>query len=160
MKFSLITCLTLWYSPVNLDFRYIFRLCWGSVWSLQDFFVLSSNWRRDLILIPYLSDVQSWKVSVAWILSSVGVLQEIIQEQITRVLFERLIVHRPHPWGLLITFIELIKVKADIEFCSPSFLRPRICDEGKTLNAGTDDRKQLVFLFDRILGTSSGAGPS
>mmetsp|Transcript_11818 Transcript_11818/g.28865 ORF Transcript_11818/g.28865 Transcript_11818/m.28865 type:complete len:543 (+) Transcript_11818:3-1631(+) len=32
-----------------------------------------------------------------------------IQEQITRVLVERLIVHRPHPWGLLITFIELIK---------------------------------------------------
>ncbi|KAJ0100163.1 hypothetical protein Patl1_19854 [Pistacia atlantica] len=35
--------------------------------------------------------------------------QEIIQEQITRVLFERLIVNRPHPWGLLTTFIELIK---------------------------------------------------
>jgi CCR4-NOT transcription complex subunit 1 len=34
---------------------------------------------------------------------------EFIQEQITRVLLERLIVHRPHPWGLLITFIELIK---------------------------------------------------
>jgi len=32
-----------------------------------------------------------------------------VQEQITRVLFERLIAHRPHPWGLLITFIELIK---------------------------------------------------
>jgi hypothetical protein len=27
-----------------------------------------------------------------------------------RVLLERLIVNRPHPWGLLITFIELIKV--------------------------------------------------
>ncbi|XP_017218466.1 uncharacterized protein LOC108195949 isoform X2 [Daucus carota subsp. sativus] len=35
--------------------------------------------------------------------------QEVIQEQITRVLVERLIVSRPHPWGLLITFIELIK---------------------------------------------------
>lgn len=34
---------------------------------------------------------------------------ESIQEQITRVLLERLIVNRPHPWGLLITFIELIK---------------------------------------------------
>eukprot|EP01038_Epipyxis_sp_PR26KG_P009842 gene9842-13237_t len=34
---------------------------------------------------------------------------EFLQEQITRVLLERLIVHRPHPWGLLITFIELIK---------------------------------------------------
>ncbi|KAI8808354.1 CCR4-Not complex component, Not1-domain-containing protein [Cladochytrium replicatum] len=35
--------------------------------------------------------------------------QEIIQEQITRVLLERLIVNRPHPYGLLITFIELIR---------------------------------------------------
>tara|TARA_B110000971_G_scaffold138932_1_gene142053 strand:- start:398 stop:760 length:363 start_codon:yes stop_codon:yes gene_type:complete len=32
-----------------------------------------------------------------------------VREQITRVLLERLIVHRPHPWGLLISFIELIK---------------------------------------------------
>jgi CCR4-NOT transcription complex subunit 1 len=36
-------------------------------------------------------------------------LREEIQEQITRVLLERLIVNRPHPWGLLITFIELVK---------------------------------------------------
>ncbi|KJP86831.1 hypothetical protein AK88_03538 [Plasmodium fragile] len=34
---------------------------------------------------------------------------EIVNEQITGILLERLIVHRPHPWGLLITFIELIK---------------------------------------------------
>jgi len=34
---------------------------------------------------------------------------ELLMEQMTRVLLERLIVHRPHPWGLLITFIELIK---------------------------------------------------
>jgi len=40
---------------------------------------------------------------------SAGIGGEIIQEQITRVLLERLIVHRPHPWGLLVSFIELIK---------------------------------------------------
>lgn len=34
---------------------------------------------------------------------------EQVQEQITRVLVERLIIMRPHPWGLLVTFIELIK---------------------------------------------------
>jgi CCR4-NOT transcription complex subunit 1 len=34
---------------------------------------------------------------------------EEVRSQITRVLLERLIVNRPHPWGLLITFIELIK---------------------------------------------------
>jgi len=35
--------------------------------------------------------------------------EEEIKEQITRVLLDRLIVNRPHPWGLLITFIELVK---------------------------------------------------
>jgi len=34
---------------------------------------------------------------------------EVVQEQITRALLERLVVNRPHPWGLLVTFIELIK---------------------------------------------------
>jgi CCR4-NOT transcription complex subunit 1 len=38
-----------------------------------------------------------------------GPAGEALQAQITRVLLERLIVNRPHPWGLLITFIELIK---------------------------------------------------
>ncbi|KAK1261309.1 hypothetical protein QJS04_geneDACA021630 [Acorus gramineus] len=41
--------------------------------------------------------------------AAMDIFQDIIQEQITRVLLERLIVNRPHPWGLLITFIELIK---------------------------------------------------
>ncbi|CXI54084.1 NOT family protein, putative [Plasmodium berghei] len=35
----------------------------------------------------------------------------VIKEQIIRVLLERILAHRPHPWGLLITFIELIKNK-------------------------------------------------
>mmetsp|Transcript_17689 Transcript_17689/g.43607 ORF Transcript_17689/g.43607 Transcript_17689/m.43607 type:complete len:2280 (-) Transcript_17689:186-7025(-) len=35
-----------------------------------------------------------------------------VKEQVTRVLLERLILHRPHPWGLLVTFIELIKNQA------------------------------------------------
>ena len=41
-----------------------------------------------------------------------------------RVLLERLIVNRPHPWGLLITFIELIKVGSTLpttSSLSPSF---------------------------------------
>ncbi|KAJ7010959.1 CCR4-NOT transcription complex subunit 1-like [Populus alba x Populus x berolinensis] len=38
-----------------------------------------------------------------------SVSREIIQEQITRMLFERLIVSQHHPWGPLITFMELIK---------------------------------------------------
>ncbi|XP_024989142.1 CCR4-NOT transcription complex subunit 1-like [Cynara cardunculus var. scolymus] len=35
--------------------------------------------------------------------------QEVIQEMITRVLLERLITKRPHPWGALVTFLELVK---------------------------------------------------
>merc|ERR1712107_392187 len=46
---------------------------------------------------------------------------EAIQEQITRVLLERLIVNRPHPWGLLITFIELIK-NTTFKFWSHEFV--------------------------------------
>ena len=47
---------------------------------------------------------------------------ERLQEQITRVLLERLIVNRPHPWGLLITFIELIK-NPRFNFWSHGFTR-------------------------------------
>lgn len=37
---------------------------------------------------------------------------KMVKEQITRVLIERLIANRPHPWGLLVTFIELIRNKS------------------------------------------------
>jgi len=55
---------------------------------------------------------------------------EIIQEQITRILFERLVALRPHPWGLLITFIELIRNERygfwnhkDFYMCAPEIQR-------------------------------------
>jgi len=48
--------------------------------------------------------------------------KEIIQEQIIRVLMERLIANRPHPWGLLVTFIELIK-NPRYNFWGHSFVR-------------------------------------
>ncbi|KAH8739315.1 transcription regulatory protein [Cryptosporidium ryanae] len=51
----------------------------------------------------------------------------VVQEQITRILLERLIVHRPHPWGLLITFIELIKnPKYSFWNCSFVHLAPEV----------------------------------
>ncbi|CAF3633940.1 unnamed protein product [Rotaria sp. Silwood1] len=34
---------------------------------------------------------------------------EALQEQIVRVLLERLVANRPHPWGLLVTFLELVR---------------------------------------------------
>ena len=60
--------------------------------------------------------------------------KEVVQEQITRVLFERVIVNRPHPWGLLITFIELIKNRA-YNFWSHDFVH---CDE------------QIEHLFENV----------
>ena len=45
-----------------------------------------------------------------------------VQEQIGRVLLERLMVLRPHPWGLLITFLELYKNKS-YEFYQLPFVR-------------------------------------
>lgn len=48
---------------------------------------------------------------------------------ICRVLLERLIVNRPHPWGLLVTFIELIRNQSykfwghEFVHCSPEIER-------------------------------------
>jgi CCR4-NOT transcription complex subunit 1 len=40
----------------------------------------------------------------------------------TRVLLERFIVHRPHPWGALVTFIELLR-NSKYEFWNKEFIR-------------------------------------
>lgn len=45
-----------------------------------------------------------------------------VKEQVTRVLVERLILYKPHPWGLLITFMELIKNQR-YQFWSQPFTR-------------------------------------
>lgn len=47
--------------------------------------------------------------------------KEIIREQITRVMLERLIVNRPHPWGLLTAFVELIQNRS-YDFWSHGFV--------------------------------------
>jgi CCR4-NOT transcription complex subunit 1 len=51
-----------------------------------------------------------------------GAADEGLKEQVTRVLLERLVCNRPHPWGLLITFIELIK-NPRFRFWSHAFTR-------------------------------------
>lgn len=62
---------------------------------------------------------------ILWLFSKSN--DSIVQEQITRILLERLIVHRPHPWGLLITFIELIKnPKYAFWSCSFVHLAPEV----------------------------------
>jgi CCR4-NOT transcription complex subunit 1 len=51
-----------------------------------------------------------------------------VKQQITRVLLERLIVHRPHPWGLIITLLELLK-NPDYMFWDLPFIKaaPEVC---------------------------------
>lgn len=72
---------------------------------------------------------------------------EVIQEQITRVLLERLIVNRPHPWGLLITFIELIK-NPRYNFWAHSFTR-----------CAPEIEKLFEFVARSCMGgSSSGSG--
>jgi CCR4-NOT transcription complex subunit 1 len=52
-----------------------------------------------------------------------------VRQQITRVLLERLIVHRPHPWGLIITLLELLK-NPDYIFWDLPFIKaaPEVSD--------------------------------
>jgi CCR4-NOT transcription complex subunit 1 len=44
------------------------------------------------------------------------------REVMTKVLLERFIVHRPHPWGALVTFIELLR-NPKYDFWSKEFIR-------------------------------------
>jgi CCR4-NOT transcription complex subunit 1 len=44
------------------------------------------------------------------------------QEVMTKVLLERFIVHRPHPWGALMTFIELLR-NPKYDFWNKEFIR-------------------------------------
>ncbi|WBW71015.1 CCR4-Not complex scaffold subunit 1 [Schizosaccharomyces osmophilus] len=55
--------------------------------------------------------------------SSSNIPQELlIKEQMTMVLLERIICNRPHPWGLLITFTELLK-NEDYNFWKHPYIR-------------------------------------
>jgi CCR4-NOT transcription complex subunit 1 len=51
-----------------------------------------------------------------------------VQQVITRVLLERLLVHRPHPWGLIITLLEILKNRTytfwDLPFVKAA---PEVC---------------------------------
>ncbi|KAI8966968.1 CCR4-Not complex component, Not1-domain-containing protein [Mycotypha africana] len=60
-----------------------------------------------------------------------------VKEWITRVLLERLIVNRPHPWGLLTTFIQLIK--------EPMFLENDFIK--RSIASSTDIKR----LFENVL---------
>ena len=44
------------------------------------------------------------------------------REVMTKVLLERFLVHRPHPWGALVTFIELLR-NPKYDFWNQDFIR-------------------------------------
>ena len=68
------------------------------------------------------------------------------RQQITRVLLERLIVHRPHPWGLLVTFVELIRnPKYSFWQHSGSFLK---------------DHPDVEKVFNNVAATCLGGNPA
>jgi CCR4-NOT transcription complex subunit 1 len=78
-----------------------------------------------------------------------------VRQQITRVLLERLIVHRPHPWGLIITLLELLKnpsymfwdlpfIKAAPEVCN-LFRRFVIGFNSYCLQSNTDMNYGLLY---------------
>ncbi|KAE9361601.1 CCR4-NOT transcription complex subunit 1 [Phytophthora fragariae] len=68
---------------------------------------------------------------------------KMVKEQITRVLIERLIANRPHPWGLLVTFIELIRNKS-YKFWEQDYLE---CSS------------EIKEVFDDVARTCLGATP-
>ena len=59
---------------------------------------------------------------------------EEVQQTITRVFLERLLVHRPHPWGLIITLLEILKNRTygfwDLPFVKAA---PEVCSLFSTL---------------------------
>uniref|UniRef100_A0AC35UCG6 Not1 domain-containing protein n=1 Tax=Rhabditophanes sp. KR3021 TaxID=114890 RepID=A0AC35UCG6_9BILA len=74
--------------------------------------------------------------AILFLFKEVG--QQAVQEQLTRTLFERIICLRPHPWGLLVTFIELIRNteyrfwEYDFVNCAPELKRLLRCVSNST----------------------------
>jgi hypothetical protein len=118
------------------------------------------------------NDFESVLTHVFFLLSSSSLFpqDEVLMEQMTRVLLERLIVHRPHPWGLLITFIELIKNprydfwRQPFTRCAPEIERlfesvARSCMPVKQVAGGAGGAVQ-PGTNGAALGSSVGAGNS
>lgn len=82
--------------------------------------------RWDWVWSDLLSECLGGRIIVLHLMTAI-LLTEMFMffSPLCRVLLERLIVNRPHPWGLLITFIELIKNPAfkfwshDFVHCAP-----------------------------------------
>ncbi|CAK5279384.1 unnamed protein product [Mycena citricolor] len=83
---------------------------------------------------------------------------ERFQEILTKVMLERFIVHRPHPWGALVTFIELLR-NPKYDFWSKDFIRiaPEITMLLESVR-NTPAMTSTVILMD-LLVVGEGGGP-
>ena len=68
---------------------------------------------------------------------------DLVREQIVRVLLERLIINRPHPWGLLVTFIELMKTQRHRLPRAPAEIQALLDHIAATLSAPNHEEGQL-----------------
>lgn len=66
-------------------------------------------------------------------------------EVMTKVLLERFIAHRPHPWGALVTFIELLR-NTKYNFWSKDFIR--IAPEVTML---LENVSMMIFVYNAKL---------
>ena len=74
----------------------------------------------------------------------VEVKDDRFREVMTRVLLERFIVHRPHPWGALVTFIELLR-NSKYEFWNKEFIR--VAPEVTMLLESVSQRYWLIKII-------------
>jgi len=80
--------------------------------------LVSSNYQmRETLLnsiinqIRYPNPITFYFTNLIFYIFSIQQTDDSLQEQIIRIFIERLIVDRPHPWGIMYAFIELIKEK-------------------------------------------------
>lgn len=80
--------------------------------------LVSSNYQmRETLLnsiinqIRYPNPITFYFTNLIFYIFSIQQTDDSLHEQIIRIFIERLIVDRPHPWGIMYAFIELIKEK-------------------------------------------------
>ncbi|KAF9508379.1 hypothetical protein BS47DRAFT_1365994 [Hydnum rufescens UP504] len=102
--------------------------------------------------LRYPSAHTQWFGSLALFLFA-EVKSENFAEVTTKVLLERFIVHCPHPWGALVTFIELLR-NPKYDFWSRGFVR--LAPEITTLLESVSRSIVRGFLWDALRETNDG----
>src|SRR5690606_36305796 len=72
-----------------------------------------------------------------------------VRSQISRVLVERLVVQRPHPWGLIYTLLELLR-NSNYDFWNLAFVK-----SSPEVRATGYSQLELVLLTSFLLGPTT-----